>query len=442
MIDSWPTSARLWDRAKGSLPGGVSTGMRASMRPHPLFFRGGRGPVLTDVDGNDYLDHVLGWGPVILGHGHPGLTEAVTRRLPYGATFGAGHELEFLAAEAVLEAVPGAERVLWSNTGSEADQIALRLARAATGRNRFVKMTGHYHGWSDAFLLGYRPDAEGRLDQTGTHGQSPAALSDVSLAPWGDLEAVSSVLRDPAQDIAAVFVEPVLCNSGVIAPPDGYLAGLRSLCDETGTLLVFDEVITGFRIALGGAVELYGVQPDLVVLAKALAGGYPVAAVIGRDAVLGQSTRGVVHAGTYNGNPVVLAAVKATVEALAEPGVYPAFEANGRRLADGMRAALDRHGVPAAINQVGPVVQVLPGMDRCDTFTQFLAGDQRWYDVLTVELLRRGVFALPGGRWYLSAAHTAAHVDTTVEAFGAAVAATVETDGLPRGALQGGGVAG
>ncbi|MFF2653939.1 aspartate aminotransferase family protein [Streptomyces sp. NPDC058045] len=442
MIDSWPTSARLWHRTKASLPGGVSTGMRGSMRPHPLFFRGGRGSTLTDVDGNNYLDYVLGWGPVILGHGHPGLTEAVTRRLPLGATFGAGHELEYLAAEAVLEAVPGAERVLWSNTGSEADQIALRLARAATGRNRFVKMTGHYHGWSDAFLLGYRPDAEGRLDKPATKGQNSGALSDVSMATWGDLDSAAAILREPAQDIAAVFVEPVLCNSGVIAPPDGYLAGLRALCDETGTLLVFDEVITGFRLARGGAAELYGVRPDLVVLAKALAGGYPVAAVAGRADVLDQSTRGVVHAGTYNGNPVVLAAVQATIEALSEPGVYPAFEDHGRRLADGLRGALDRYDVTAAVNQAGPVVQVLPGLDRCDTFAQFLAGDQEWYDALTVELLRRGVFALPGGRWYLSTAHTRADVDTTVQAFGEAVAATVAVTGPPRAALCDGSVAG
>lgn len=442
MIDSWPTSARFWDRAKASMPGGVSTGMRASMKPHPLFFRGGRGASLMDVDGNSYLDYVLGWGPVILGHGHPALTEAVARRLPLGATFGAGHELEYLAAEAVLEAVPGAERVLWSNTGSEADQIALRLARAATGRHRFVKMFGHYHGWSDAFLLGYRPDAEGRLDRQGTRGQHRTAVSDVSLAPWGDLDALTSILKDPAEDIAAVFVEPVLCNSGVIAPPDGYLAGLRALCDETGTLLVFDEVITGFRIARGGAAEVYGVQPDLVVLAKALAGGYPVAAVAGRAAVLEQSTRGVVHAGTYNGNPVVLAAVLATIRALSEPGVYPAFEDGGRRLADGMRKGLDRYGVTAAVNQVGPVVQVLPGADRCDTFTQFLTGDQQWYDAVTVELLRRGVFALPGGRWYLSTAHTQADVDTTVQAFDEAVVATVASIGLPRNAMHDESIAG
>jgi glutamate-1-semialdehyde 2,1-aminomutase len=436
MIDSWPTSARLWDRAKASLPGGVSTGMRASMPPHPLFFRGGQGPSLTDVDGNSYLDYVLGWGPVILGHGHPVLTDAVTRRLPLGATFGAGHELEYLAAESVLQAIPGMDRVLWSNTGSEADQIALRLARAATGRQRFVKMTGHYHGWSDTFLLGYRPDADGRLDQPGTKGQHKGALADVSLATWGDLESVASILRDPAQDIAALFVEPVLCNSGVIAPPDGYLPGLRALCDETGTVLVFDEVITGFRMARGGATELYGVQPDLVVLAKALAGGYPVAAVAGRASILDQTTRGVVHAGTYNGNPVVLAAVKATVDTLSEPGVYPAFEACGRRLADGLREVLDRHDVVGAVNQVGPVVQIVPGTDRCDTFTQFLAGDQQWYDAVIVELLRRGVFVLPGGRWYLSTAHTLADVDSTVTAFDEAVAATVAANGMPRSAMR------
>jgi glutamate-1-semialdehyde 2,1-aminomutase len=431
MIDDWPRSREAWDRAKRSLPGGVSTGMRSSMRPHPLFFRGGQGPVLTDVDGNDYLDYVLGWGPVILGHGHPALTEAVTTRLPFGATFGAGHELEYLAAEAVLDVLPGMERILWTNTGSEADQIALRLARAATGRNRFLKLAGHYHGWSDAFLVGYRPDASGRLDGPSTRGQNPTALADVSMAPWGDLDAIASLLRDPRKQIAAVFVEPVLCNSGVLAPPDGFLSRLRSLCDETGTVLVFDEVITGFRLALGGATEVYGIRPDLVVLAKALAGGYPVAAVAGRAELLDQATAGVVHAGTYNGNPVVLAAVHATVGALSEPGVYPAFDDNGARLAQGFRAGLERSGVVAAVNQVGPVVQVLPGIDQCDTFEQFLTADQQWYNALTVELLRRGVFALPGGRWYLSTAHSSADVDLTVHAFGDAVAAALAAQGGP-----------
>ncbi|WP_029137498.1 aspartate aminotransferase family protein [Nakamurella lactea] len=425
LIESWPASEAAWARAKKSLAGGVSTGMRASMKPHPLFFSSASGPRMTDLDGNTYLDHVLGWGPVILGHGHPGLTEAVASRISLGATYGAGHALEYEAAERVVAAIPGVERVLWSNTGSEANQVALRLARAATGRKRFAKMLGHYHGWSDTFLLGYRPDSAGSVESLGSAGQLDSALSDVSLVPFGDLDAAAAVLKNQESDIAAVFVEPVLCNSGVIAPPEGYLAGLRELCDATDTVLVFDEVITGFRLAYGGAVERYGVQPDLVVLAKAIAGGYPVSAIAGRASLLEQVTSGVVHAGTYNGNPVVLAATVATLEALGADGIYPAFEARGQELATGMRSAIAASGVLGAVNQIGPVVQVLFGTGDGSTLDQFFAGDQVFYDRLIVHLLRRGVFALPGGRWYLSTAHTADDVATTVQAFAEALSATV-----------------
>lgn len=395
------------------------------MKPHPLFFASGSGPRLTDIDGHSYLDYVLGWGPVILGHGHPRLTEAVKQRVPLGVTFGACHGLEYEVAEMVLAAIPGTERVLWSNTGSEATQVALRLARALTGRQRLVKVIGHYHGWSDTFLLGYRPDATGRLDSLGSRGQRVSALADVSLVRFGDLDRAAEVLRDASSDVAAVYVEPVLCNSGVILPPDGYLAGLRELCDETGTVLVFDEVITGFRLAYGGAVERFGVTPDLVVLAKAIAGGYPMSAVAGRASVIDQSMHGVVHAGTYNGNPLVLAAAGATLDVLRGAGVYEAFEARGSQLAAGMRAAIARHGVPGTVNQVGSVVQAAFGVTVADSFEQFLAADQDFYDRMTVHMLRRGVFALPGGRWYISTAHTEHDVAETVDIFDEALAATL-----------------
>lgn len=395
------------------------------MKPHPLFFASGSGPRLTDIDGNSYLDHVLGWGPVILGHAHPAITDAVKRRASLGATFGACHDLEYEVAERIVSAIPGAERVLWSNTGSEATQVALRLARAATGRQRFIKLAGHYHGWSDSFLIAYRPDAHGHLDSLGSRGQRASALNDVSTVSFGDLAGVASVLGDPRSDIAAVFVEPVLCNSGVIAPPEGYLAGLRSLCDATNTVLIFDEVITGFRLAYGGAVERFGVVPDIGVYAKAIAGGYPMSAVAGRASIIDQTTSGVVHAGTYNGNPIVLAAAAATLDVLRGDGVYDAFEARGRELAQGLRSCIDRHGVIGAVNQVGPVVQVLFGVPRLDAFEHLLAGDQDFYDRVSVEMLRRGVFSLPGGRWYISAAHSAADIAAAVTVFDTAVAAAL-----------------
>lgn len=417
LIESWPGSAAAWERSKRSLGGGVSTGMRASMKPHPLFFASGSGSRLTDIDGHSYLDYVLGWGPVILGHGHPRLTEAVQRCVPLGATFGACHALEYEAAERVLAAIPGTERVLWSNTGSEAAQVALRLARAATGRQRLLKVIGHYHGWTDEFLLGYRPDADGRLDSFGTRGQRASVLADVSLARFGDLADAAALLREAAADIAAVYVEPVLCNSGVIAPPPGYLAGLRRLCDETGTVLVFDEVITGFRLAYGGGVERFGVIPDLVVLAKAIAGGYPLSAVAGKAWLIDQTMSGVVHAGTYNGNPVVLAAAAARLDVLGAEGTYAALEARGTQLAEGMRAAIARHGVTGSVNQAGAVVQVVFGVPAAAHFDEFLAADQAFYDRLTVHMLRRGVFTLPGGRWYISTAHTEQDVADTAAVF-------------------------
>lgn len=422
LISSWPLSEAAWRRTQASLAGGVSTGLRASMKPHPLFIEAGHGASITDIDGNTYTDYVLGWGPVILGHAHPGLNAAVSARVGLGATYGSGHLLEAEAAEAVLALVPGAERVLWTNTGSEANQIALRLARAYTGRRRFVKFRGHYHGWSDPFLLGYRPDAHGELG-LGSDGQHPDALDDVELVDWGDLDALTRVMDEAGNDVAAVFLEPVLVNSGVVAAPEGFLAAVRELCDRTGAVLVFDEVITGFRVARGGAVEKYGVTPDVVVLAKAIAGGYPLAAVAGKASIIELVTRGVVHAGTYNGNPIVLAAAVATLEALGAPGVYEAFERRGRLLATGLREAFEGYGIAVTVNQVGPIVQVVPAVADAHDFEAFMRADQAFYERFIVEMLRRRQFILPGGRWYISTAHTDDDIMATVAASRQALAA-------------------
>src|SRR5699024_3301551 len=277
------------------------------------------------------------------------------------------------------------------------------------------------------------PDGELGL---GSRGQLPRALQEAAIAPWGDLAAVAELLR--TRQFAALFCEPVLCNSGVIAPPEGFLEGLRQLCDETGTVLVFDEVITGFRMSRGGAAELYGVVPDLVTLAKAVAGGYPLAAVAGTAELLDATTAGIVHAGTYNGNPVVLAAAKATLEALDEPGVYEGFERHGRDLASGFARALAAQDVAATVNQVGPVVQCIVGVPGSRDFEDFLAADQAFYDRLLVQLLRRGIFTLPGGRWYISTAHTEADIAATIQAFAGALA-TAREAGRPARAQRRGG---
>lgn len=420
-ITEWPASQAAWERARRSLSGGVATALRATARPHPIYFSGGAGAILTDIDGNDYFDYVLGWGPNILGHGNPRLVAAVQEQIARGATYGSGHHLEYEVAEQLLDAFPGMERVLWSNTGTEADLAALRIVRAATGRDHFVKFGGHYHGWSDPMLLGYRP-GDAPLGGVESRGQLASSAEYAHTLPWGDLAALESFLAS-RDDIAAVFLEPVLCNSGVIEPPTGFLEGVRRLCDEQDIVLVFDEVITGLRIARGGAVERYGVIPDIVVLAKAVAGGLTLSALLGKARYLDLTLQGVTHAGTYNGNPLVLAAAAATLTELSAPGVFEELDTVGSRLANGLRESLDRHGVVAAVNQVGPVVQVGLGLTTISDFDDFRAVDQAGYSDLLVELLRRGVFAVPGGRWYLSTAHDEAVVDATLVRADEAIAA-------------------
>ncbi len=415
-IKEWPGSASRWDRARHSLGGGVSTGLRATMPPHPIYFDHGAGSRLWDVDGHEYVDFVLGWGPVLLGHSNPAVLDAVAAQLHRGQTYGSGHDGEFEVAERVCKIVPGIERVLWSNTGTEAVQVALRLARAATGRSRFIKFEGHYHGWSDPMLLAYRPAEDGRLDTLGSRGQLGRSLEDVHTLPWGDIDTVRQVLGDPSTDIAAVFTEPALCNSGVIPPPPKFLDDLRDACDEFGVLLIFDEVITGFRIAYGGAIERYGVKPDLAIFAKAIANGFPLAAIGGRADLIDQTVHGVVHAGTYNGNPIVLAAAAATLDELGQADTYSRLDSLGVRLAHGLGKTFIKHGINAAINQLGPVVQCAPDIVELTTFPEFLRSNWSLYDTIVLELLRRGVFALPGGRWYLSAAHTDVDIDRAIAA--------------------------
>ncbi len=418
-IEAWPASRAAWERARRCVGGGVSTGLRATMPPHPISFTAGSGGRLTDVDGHTYVDHVLGWGPVILGHAHPRVTAAVTGQAPLGATYGSGHRFEYEAAEAVLTAMPHVERLLWSNSGTEANQSAARLARAFTGRGRILKFTGHYHGWHDAMLVNYRGEDADRADRTvpGSRGQSTAAMSETELAAFGDLDRVRDLLTAARADIAAVFVEPILVNSGVLPPPDGFLAGLRALCDETGTVLVFDEVITGFRAALGGATELFGVRPDLSTLAKSLANGYAVAAVAGRADLIDQVEAGVVHAGTYNGNPIGLAAAHATVATLIEDRPHDRLARAADALAGAFASALESAGVTGTAHAAGGVVQVCLGIDSLTGFADYQRADWAAYPDLLVGLLRRGVFALPGGRFYLCAAHTDADLEATARAF-------------------------
>src|SRR5882724_4578808 len=361
MIDNWERSKALLTRARQSLAGGVSSPFRAKA-PVPLYFEDGCGARLRDVDGNEYIDYQLAWGPMILGYKHPRLVEAmlVQANLPF--SYGAQHELEISVAEKIQRMVPCAQRVAFTSSGSEAVQLAQRLARAFTGRNLILKFEGHYHGWMDSALISYHPDASavGPLETPhgipGSAGQVPNAVLNAAIAVWNRLDLLEQTLKAKGDRVAAVFMEPVLCNSGCLMPSSGYLEGARDLCRRYGALLVFDEVITGFRMALGGAQAHYGVTPDLATFGKAVAGGAPLSVVAGRREIMEQMyTSGVSFGGTFNGNPISLGVAEATLDELSRDDGEALVEANrlGCRLMDGITEIARRHEVAVVMTGFG-----------------------------------------------------------------------------------------
>jgi glutamate-1-semialdehyde 2,1-aminomutase len=410
------SSRHAFERAQRSVGGGVGSGLRAAMLPHPLFVREARGAYVWDLDGDRYIDFVMAWGPLVLGHGNPRVVEAVRDVATRMQVVGTSHELEYLAAEAVLDAVPHGERLLWSNTGTEAVQVALRLARAATGRRRVLKFARSYHGWHDSVYAGLDEADGGRPAVPASKGQSPTGLDDLVVARFNDVAMAGQVLAEAAErDIAAVLVDPILSNGGVEPPAPDFLPALRRLCDRYGVVLVFDEVITGFRIARGGAADTYGVHPDLSVFGKAIAGGFTQSAVVGRADLVDQVQHGVVHAGTFNSNPVAMAAVDATMRELAEPAVYERLEAVSHEFETRVGAVLAAVPGGGTLRRVGSVLQYVPD----DGGTGLHGTGGSWGQILE-GALRNGVLFMPSGKVFLSSAHTATDVEVAVAAVVAA----------------------
>jgi glutamate-1-semialdehyde 2,1-aminomutase len=419
-------SAALLERSQRSLAMGVSSGMRKAGAPAPLFFERGEGAWYVDVDGHRLLDYTLAWGPLILGNAHPAVIAAVTAQLARGFAFGAQHEGEIELAELITGVVPGAERVIFSNTGSEAVQAALRLARAFTGRRLFVKFEGHYHGWFNNVLVSYRPQADDAIAPLPTcGGQPPHEFADTLVLPWNDLAALERAFAEHPGRIAAVLTEPLLANSGSCEPEPGFLAGVIDLCRRHGAVSVFDEVITGFRLALGGAREYYGLTPDLSVYAKALAAGFALAAVAGRREVFDTLLDGrTIHAGTYNGNPVNLAAGAATIRTLAQPGTFARMHAHGRSLREAIEQAAAARSIPLVTSGSGPVFNVHFGLtSRPRDYRDTLRADSCRYAAFRLALIHHGVYVLPDGRWYVGAAHGDLELDHARVAIDAAMAA-------------------
>jgi glutamate-1-semialdehyde 2,1-aminomutase len=328
-------------------------------------------------------------------------------------------------AERLVEVVPGAEMVVFSSTGTEAVQIALRLARAATGRQRFIKFEGHYHGWLDNVLVSYRgtPDELGPrhrpISRPQGRGQLPSAIAEPMILPWNDLGLVETCLRERSAEVAAIITEPVMCNSGGITPSSGYLEGLRALCDRYGVVLIFDEVITGFRLAPGGAAEYYGVTPDLTIFGKAISAGLPLSVVAGTTAIMRLiADREVVHAGTFNGNPVSLAAADAALSELTADGgaVYRDLHRRGDRLRGGLLAAAANAGIQAVADGVGPAFTVSFGLPSAPRdYREFAAADVETYGHFAEALTNSGVLSLTRGMWYVSTAHTDRDIDLALD---------------------------
>lgn len=406
--DYFPTSILLHAEAQKVLATGVSSGMRKRATPVPLYFERGDGPYFFDVDGRQFLDYTLAWGPLILGSNHPHINAAIVEQVSRSYTFGAQHELEIEVARLMTRHVPGLEQVIFSNTGSEAVQAAVRIARAFTGREKILKFEGHYHGWMNNVLVSYHPSNDDPTTTQPTCGGQPSSeYADTIVLPWNDITAFDDLLAKRGDEIACVITEPLLANSGCCEPAPGFLKAVIDRCQHHNVVSIFDEVITGFRVALGGARELYGLTPDLSVYGKAMAGGFSLSAVGGRASIFDVLRDGrTFHAGTYNGNCISLAAARATLESLAEPGVYERMRHHGRRVRSAIEAAAKQCGKHLAISGVETVFSAHWGIDTVPQAYR----DTRYADVsmlhrFQIEMLTRGVYLLPDGRWYIGASH-------------------------------------
>ncbi len=413
----------LFERAKKVLPGGVNSPVRAyrAVGMTPRFISRADGAYIWDVDGNKYIDYVCSWGPMILGHNHPLIREAVQKAVQDGLSFGASTAREVEIAELMIQMVPGIEMVRMVNSGTEAVMSALRLARGATGRDKIIKFEGCYHGHSDAMLVKAGSSAVAEGGRPSSAGVPADTAKDTLTARYNDLESVQQLFdRYPGQ-VACVIVEPVAANMGVVGPNKGFLEGLRKICDQEGALLIFDEVITGFRLAKGGAQEYFGVKADIVTFGKIIGGGMPVGAYCGSRELMQQIAPcgPVYQAGTLSGNPVAMAAGLAQLNYLnTHPEVYTDIARKADHLADGMRKAAEETGGKIRINQVGSLVAPFFTPDTVQSFSDAAKSDLSKYASYFEKMLRRGIYLAPAQfeAMFISCAHTGADIEHTLEA--------------------------
>ncbi|MEZ5464015.1 MAG: glutamate-1-semialdehyde 2,1-aminomutase [Lysobacteraceae bacterium] len=411
----------LFQRARQFMPGGVNSPVRAfkGVGGEPFFAQRAEGAYLYDVDGNRYIDYVGSWGPMIAGHAHPSVIEAVQKTLVDGLSFGVPNALEVAMGERLAELMPSMPMQRMVNSGTEATLSAIRLARGATGRTLIVKFEGCYHGHGDSFLV---KAGSGAL----TFGQPnspgvPAPLADLTLTlPYNDFDAATTLFDARGSEIAGLIIEPIAGNMNCILPKDGYLQHLRELCTKHGALLIFDEVMTGFRVSRGGAQQRYGITPDVTTLGKIIGGGMPVGAYGGREDLMRQIAPDgpIYQAGTLSGNPVAMAAGLATLALLDEPGFYERLEQNTNRLCDGLEAAARDAGVAVTTNRSCAMFGLFFTDQKVESFAEATACDIAAFNRFFHGMLKRGVYLAPSAyeAGFLSAAHSEADIDATIEA--------------------------
>jgi glutamate-1-semialdehyde 2,1-aminomutase len=422
-MKTYKESAILLERAKKVLASGVSSEFRKYNHPHALFYTHGTGSRIYDVDGNEYLDFTLSQGPLILGHSHPEVLKAVREYSEKGQLFAGQHIQEIELAEKINELIPSAELMRFCLDGSEAVQTAFRVARAKTGRKKFLRFEGHYHGWMDNVCWGIStPSAEALGSRENpnvfpwTKGLPEGVENEFIILPWNDLELVRKTVSERFEEIAAIITEPVMCNNGCIEPRAGFLEGLREICTEFGIALIFDEVITGFRLSLGGAQQHFGITPDLSIFAKAIASGYAISAIVGKkewmhlieDAM-------VIHAGTMNANNPTVAAALATISVLEKEKPHERMFALGKKLIDGLKKAASETGHSLRVEGPGPMFAIsFSDSGKTYEYRDTLSSDKGKLGKFIAGMHDEGVRVIGRGLWYISAAHTEDDIDHAI----------------------------
>jgi len=421
---TYKKSSELLDRARKVLAGGVSSEFRKYNHPHALFYTHGKGSRVYDVDGNEYLDFTLSQGPLILGHSHPHVLQSVQQYSQTGQLFAGQHIREVELAEKINAIIPGAELMRFCLDGSEAVQTAFRIARAKTGKQKFLRFEGQYHGWLDNVCWGIAAkstEALGSREEPNvfpwTEGLPAGSGNEFIVLPWNDLELLKQTIEKHHHELAAVITEPVMCNSGCIEPADGFLNGLRELCTKFGIALIFDEVITGFRLSLGGAQSYYNISPDLSVFAKAIASGYPLSVIAGKREwmKLIEDAR-VIHAGTMNSSNPTIAAALATIEVLEKENPYKRLFIYGNKLMEGLRQAAAEANQNLLVQGPGPMFNIgFTPLKRIKDYRDTFTCDKAKLGKFIGAMHDHGIRIIGRGLWYISAAHREEDIDLAIE---------------------------